>query len=374
MAGVGFIQDRRLRADGFWSARNQRSARTGRRPRKCGWRSSKYTYRSVDVNKGNDMKRTWLALLALTLVAPLALGQAKDFPNKAVKVIVPFTAGSGSDTSARFFGEQLAGVLGQPFVVENKPGASGVISVMAVKTAPADGYMILLASNSPLSVNPVTIKDLPYDPVKDLRPLAGLTRGMNAYIVPPNSKLNTLADLVAASKQGAQPLNAGNYSAGYHLALEWFASLAGIKFNHIPYKGGAPIFTDIMGNQLDMAIVDLGGVSSLLKSGKVKALAVSGEKRHPDFPDVPTIRESGYPDYVNYSWTSFYVRAQTPDDITAKLSDALLKVLATNEAREFVRKTGAELMAYTPAAMQKYHIDELARFRRIAELTGIKPE
>jgi tripartite-type tricarboxylate transporter receptor subunit TctC len=320
------------------------------------------------------MKRMWLAFLALMLTAPLALGQAKDFPSRPVKVIVPFTAGSGSDTSARFFGEKLAALLGQPFVVENKPGASGVISVMAVKTAPADGYMILLASNSPLSVNSVTIKDLPYDPLKDLKPLSGLTRGMNAYIVAPNSKLNTLADVVTVSKQGGPPLNVGNYSAGYHLALEWFANLAGVKFNHIPYKGGAPIFTDIMGNQLDMAIVDLGGVSSLLKSGKIRALAVSGERRHPDFPDVPTIRESGYPDYVNYSWTSFYVRAQTPDDITAKLADALQKALATNEAREFVKKTGGELMPYAPIAMQKYHRDELERFRRIAEVAGIKPE
>jgi tripartite-type tricarboxylate transporter receptor subunit TctC len=301
------------------------------------------------------MKLRFLVFLWLIAIAPSAMAQAKDFPSKAVKVIVPFTAGSGSDTSARFFGEKLAAILGQPFVVENKPGASGVLSVMAVKTAPADGYMILLASNSPLSVNPITIKDLPYDPLKDLRPLSGLTRGMNAYIVAPNSSLKTLADIVAVSKQGAQPLNVGNYSAGYHLALEWFANLAGVKFNHIPYKGGAPIFTDIMGNQLDMAIVDLGGVSSLLKSGKIRALAVSGERRHPDFPDVPTIRESGYPDYVNYSWTSFYVRAQTPDDIAAKLSDALQQVLATNDAKEFVKKTGGELMPHAPTAMQKYH-------------------
>jgi tripartite-type tricarboxylate transporter receptor subunit TctC len=323
---------------------------------------------------GDDVKRICLAFLALMLMAPLAPGQAKDYPNKVVKVIVPFTAGSGSDTSARFFGEKLAAILGQAFVVENRPGASGVLSVMAVKTAPADGYMILLASNSPLSVNPVTIKDLPYDPVRDLKPLSGLTRGMNAYIVAPNSKLNTLADIVTASKQGTQPLNVGNYSAGYHLALEWFAALAGIKLNHIPYKGGAPIFTDVMGNQLDFAIVDVGGVSPLLKSGKLRALAVSGEKRHPDFPDVPTIRESGYPDYVNYSWTSFYVRAQTPDDITAKLSEALEKILATSEAKEFVRRMGAELMPLPPAAMQKYHRDELDRFRRIAEVAGIKPE
>jgi tripartite-type tricarboxylate transporter receptor subunit TctC len=323
--------------------------------------------------QGNDMKRTGLAFLALMLIAPLALGQAKDYPNKAVKVIVPFTAGSGSDTSARFFGEKLAALLGQPFVVENRPGASGVLSVMAVKTAPADGYMILLASNSPLSVNPVTIKDLPYDPLKDLKPLSGLTRGMNAYIVAPNSKLNTLADLVTVSKQGAQPLNVGNYSAGYHLALEWFAALAGIKLNHIPYKGGAPIFTDVMGNQLDFAIVDMGGVSPLLKSGKLRALAVSGEKRHADFPDIPTIKES-YPEYVNYSWTSFYVRSETPDDITARLAEALEKVLATQDARDFVKRMGAELMPLPPAAMQKYHRDELERFRRIAAVAGIKPE
>jgi tripartite-type tricarboxylate transporter receptor subunit TctC len=323
--------------------------------------------------QGNDMTRTRLAFLALMLIAPLALGQAKDYPNKAVKVIVPFTAGSGSDTSARFFGEKLAAILGQPFVVENRPGASGVLSVMAVKTAPADGYMILLASNSPLSVNPVTIKDLPYDPLKDLKPLSGLTRGMNAYIVAPNSKLNTLADLVTVSKQGAQPLNVGNYSAGYHLALEWFAALAGIKLNHIPYKGGAPIFTDVMGNQLDFAIVDMGGVSPLLKSGKLRALAVSGEKRHADFPDIPTIKES-YPEYVNYSWTSFYVRSETPDDITAKLAEALERVLATQDARDFVKRMGAELMPLPPAAMQKYHRDELERFRRIAAVAGIKPE
>jgi tripartite-type tricarboxylate transporter receptor subunit TctC len=322
---------------------------------------------------GDDMKRTWLVYLALMLVAPFASGQARDFPNHAVRVIVPFTPGSGSDTSARFFGEKLAAILGQPFVVENRPGASGVISVMAVKAAPADGYMILLASNSPLSVNPVTIKDLPYDPLKDLKPLSGMTRGMNAYIVAPNSKLKTLADVVTASRQGPL-LNVGNYSAGYHLALEWFATLAGIKLNHIPYKGGAPIFTDVMGNQLDFAIVDLGGVAPLLKSGKLRALAVSGEKRHPDFPDVPTIRESGYPDYVNYSWTSFYVRAQTPDDITAKLADALQAVLATNDAREFVKRTGGELMPYAPAAMSQYHRDELERFRRIAQVAGIKPE
>lgn len=321
----------------------------------------------------HDMKRMWLALLGLMAIAPLALGQANDFPNKPVKVIVPYTAGSGSDTSARFFGEKLAAILGQPFVVENRPGASGVISAMAVKTAPADGYTILLASNSPLSVNSVTIKDLPYDPIKDLKPLSGLTRGMNAYVVAPNSKLITLADLVAAAKKERQLLNAGSYSDGYQLALEWLANVMGVKFNYIPYKGGAQVFTDVMGNQLDFGLVDMGGVVPLLKSGRLRALAVSGEERHPDFPNVPTIRESGYPDYVNYAWTSFCVRSETPDDVTAKLADALQKVLATKEARDFVKKMGAELMPYAPDVMRKFQRDEIDRFRHIAEVAGFKP-
>jgi tripartite-type tricarboxylate transporter receptor subunit TctC len=315
-----------------------------------------------------------LVFVGLMIIAPLALGQSKDFPNRAVKVIVPFTPGSGSDTSARFFGEKMSAVLGQPVVVENRPGASGVIAVLAVKTAPADGHMILLGSISLLSVNPVTMKDLPYDSLKDLKPISGLTRGMAAIIVPQNSKLVTLADLVAASKDEKKPLSGGTYSAGYQLVLEWFANLAGVKFNHIPYKGGAPIYTDLMGNQLDVAIVDVGGAAPLIKSGKLRAIAMSGETRHPEFPDVPTVKESGYPDYVTYTWTSFCVRSETPDDITAKLADALQKALATNEAKEFARSMGGELMPYGPADMQKFQREELERFRRIAAIAGVKPQ
>ena len=320
------------------------------------------------------MKRTYLLFLGLMAIASHALGQATDFPSRPVKVIVPFTAGSGSDAAARYFSEKLSATLGQPFVVENRPGASGVIAVMSVKAAPADGYMVLLAPNSPLSVNPIMIKNLPYDPVKDLRPISGLTRGMNALIVPADSKLTTLADLINAAKRSKMPPNGGTYSAGYYLAMEWLASLAGVKFANIPYKGAGLVFTDIMGKRLDFAVVDLAGVSSLLMGGKIRALAVSGEKRHADFPDVPTIMESGYQSYVNYSWASFYVRSETPDNVTAKLADAMQAIMAANEPKDFVEKTGYELMPYTPAIMLKYQRDELDRFRRIAELTGIEPE
>jgi tripartite-type tricarboxylate transporter receptor subunit TctC len=260
-------------------------------------------------------------------------------------------------------------------VVENKPGANGVIGTMTVKAAPADGYTILLASNSPLTVNPITIKDLPYDPFRDLRPLSGLTRGVSVYIVAADSKLRTVADLVAAAKSGKAPLNIGTYSVGYQLTVDWLANLVGVKVNNVPYKGAAPIFTDVMGNQLDVGLVHLGGVSSLLKSGKLRALAVTGDARSADFPDVPTVRESGYPNYTSYTWVSFYVRAETPDDIVAKLADALQKALAANDAKEYVKHhPGEELMPLAPAAMRQYQRDEYERIRRIAEMTGFKPE
>jgi tripartite-type tricarboxylate transporter receptor subunit TctC len=318
------------------------------------------------------MRKASVALLVLAFASPLAWSQT--FPNRPIRVLVPFTAGSGSDTAARFFGDRISATLGQPVVVENKPGADAVIAVMAAKSAPADGYTILLASISPIAVNPVVLKDLPYDPLRDFKPLSGLTRGMNVLVVAPGSSIKTLAELVAAAKKAPAPLSVGSYSMGYRLVIEWFAGLAGIKISYVPYKGAAPVFNDVMGRQLDYGIVDMGGAVSLIKAGKMRALAVSGEKRHPEAPGVPTIMESGYPELVTYSWTSFYVRSETPEDATSKLAGALQKALATNEAREFIRVTGGELMPYPPEAMRKFQRDELDRFRRIAEAAGIKPE
>lgn len=318
------------------------------------------------------MRLIALSLVAVLAASPLARAQEKSYPTRPVVIVVPFTAGSGSDTSARFFGEQLAKMFKGSFVVENRPGASGIIAVTAVKNAPPDGHAILLASNSPISVNPVTIKDLPYDPIKDLKPIAGVTRGMNALVVSPQSPLKTLADLVAHAKQ--QPVSVGTYSDGYRLALEWLAAQTGGKFQSVPYKGGSPMFNDVMGGHLAVGVVDLGGAAELIRTGKLRALAVSGEARHKDFPDVPTIRESGYPDYVNYSWTSFYVRAETPDAITRKLADAMQKALHSPEAQEFVKKSGGELMPYTAEKMRDYQNAETARFRGIAEAAGIRPQ
>jgi tripartite-type tricarboxylate transporter receptor subunit TctC len=307
-------------------------------------------------------------------VGASASESARDFPSRPLRIVVPFTPGSGSDNSARYYGEALARELGQPVVVENRPGANGVIGIQAVKSAPADGYTILLASNSPMSVNPIVTRNLPYDPVADLRPISGLSRNMNVFVVPLDSPLKTVRDLAPAARQQERPLNIGTYSAGYQLAAAWFGTLAGIRFTNIPYKGQAQIMADILGKQLDLALVDTGGALPLLKQGKLRALAVSGEKRHPELPDVPTVRESGYADYVQYSWVSFYVRAQTPDDIVAKLASTMQAILKTPESAAYMARAGSSLMPYDPEAMRSFQEAEIARFKRVAQATGIRPE
>ena len=313
--------------------------------------------------------------LFATLVL-LAFGaQAQDaFPSRALKIVVPTSPGSGSDTVARYVGEQLAAALGQPVLIENKPGANGVLAAMAVKQAPADGYSIFLGTNTHMAVNPILVKDLPYDSVKDFKFVSGFARGMMMFVAPPNTKLKNAAELVNAAKTTAQRLSVGSYTAGFQLSAAWFASVSGTQHVYVPYKGAPEVFTALMGDQLDWAVTDLIAAVPQVRAGKLKAIAVSGDKRHPDSPDVPTLKESGYPEYVNYTWTSIVIRAETPEPVTAKLVDAMQKILATQGAKDFTAKIGSEPLALGPAEMRKFQLSETERFRRIADGAGIKPQ
>jgi len=317
-------------------------------------------------------RRLVLALGALACAGALAQGSA--FPNKPIRVIVPFTPGGGSDAAARFFGEKLGEQLGQPLLVENRTGGvGGSIGTLAVKAAPADGYTLLVGSTAPMVVNVVTAKDLGYDALRDFKPVAGLTKNTTAIVVPAGSPHKTLADLVAASRKGP-PLNAGTASSGFQLAANWFANTAGFKYTHVPYKGLNQTLTDLVGNNLDWAIVDLAGATPLLRGNRIRALAVTDERRHAMFPDVPTVRESGYPDYVYNTWTSFHVRADTPDDVMRRLTEATMKVLQSPGAREYAQKAGTELLPLGPAEFARYQREEVERFQRVAESSGMKPQ
>jgi tripartite-type tricarboxylate transporter receptor subunit TctC len=322
------------------------------------------------------MKIIHIAVLALLAITNYSYAQVSEYPNRSIKILVPLAAGSGTDSAARYFGQQLATILGQSVVIENRPGANGMIAGAAVKGAPADGYTIFLGTLSPLGLNELVMKGpFPYDSLADFKPVSGLTRGMGAFVVPGNSPFKTLAELIAAAKQSSRPFNVGTYATSYQLTLDWFNSISGVQFVGVPYKGAAPIFTDLIGNQLDWAVLNLSGASTLLLSGKLRALAVTGDTRAPEFPDIPTVKESGYPEYSNYLWTSLYVRTETPEYITNKLSAAMQRVLTSPQAQEYLVSTGGgELMPLGPTQMRKMQLDEVERFREIIKTSGFKPE
>ncbi|MSQ51726.1 MAG: tripartite tricarboxylate transporter substrate binding protein [Betaproteobacteria bacterium] len=314
-----------------------------------------------------------LALLAVGIAARTASAIAQPYPIKPVRLMVPFGSGSGSDIAARFFGDQLAGVIGQPLVIENRPGANGVIGMMAAKNAPADGYTLLLGSWTTISVNPIAVKDLAYDPVQDFKPISGLTRSMIGIAVPGGSGIKSVADLVSTAKAG-RALNVGTYSTGFHIILESFNAAAGIKLVNVPYKAAGQAHTDVMGSQIDAVMDGTTSLGPMFRSGKLRLLAASGERRDPAFADVPTFRESGYPDFVVWGWSSFFVRAETPEEPTQKLADAMQKVLVSSVTQDFAKKNGSDLMLFGPAAMRKFQLDEIGKFRRVAAAAGIRPE
>ena len=319
----------------------------------------------------------WLlsSLLATSsLLAVPAAALAQGFPSKPLKILVPFTAGSGADSSSRFYGEHLAKLLGQPVTVENKPGGSGVIAVQAVRQAPADGYTILMGSNSPAVVNAITVKNLPYDPFKDLRPLYGLAISPVAFAVRADSPLKTINDLVALAKKEGRPLQLGNYSAGYQLVAAWLGTASGLPVNHIPYKGGAQMLTDVIGGTLEVGVIDFTGTIELMTGGKLRVLALTAPQRDPGFPAIPTMKESGFPEFETSVWSAFFMRAETPDDVVEKLAATIQKVMTSDAGRAYHASLPSHAMNMGPKALGEFQLREYQRFKRVADAAGIHPE
>lgn len=285
----------------------------------------------------------------------------------------PFAAGSTSDTSARFIAHHLSIAMGQPVTVENQPGADGRIGMMTVKNAPADGYTIVAGSWTNLAVNPILTKDLPYDPLKDFKPVAGIGRSMLGIAVSGQSDIRTLPELVAAARRKPKGLNFGNFGAGYRLATEWFSDLAGVQFTHVPYRTTSQMNTDLAARQIDAGMDGVTSMAKLAKGGQLRILAVTGDQRHPEFPNVPAVKEL-YPEFSIYGWSALMVRAEVPDDITQKLADAVQKILTSNEGREFAAKVGSDLLNRSTGEMRKYQLAQIETLRRVADAAGLKPE
>ena len=313
-------------------------------------------------------------LIASTLAALPLHATAQAFPAKPIKILVPFTAGSGADSSSRFYGDQLAKLFNQTVTVENKPGGSGVIAVQATRQAPADGLTILMGSNSPAVVNAITIKNLPYDPFKDLRPLFGLAISPVAFAVRADSPYKTINDVVAAAKKDNRPLQLGNYSAGYQLVAAWLGSASGLPVTHIPYKGGAQMLTDVIGGALDVGVIDFTGTIELLKGGKLRVLAITAGQREARFPDIPTMKESGFADFETAVWSAFFLRAETPDDVVEKLAAAIQKVMTSEAGKAYHASLPSQPMMMGPKALGDFQLREFQRFKKVADTAGIHPE
>jgi tripartite-type tricarboxylate transporter receptor subunit TctC len=320
-------------------------------------------------------RRLLCATAALAAVLPgLCQAQAAAFPSKPIKILVPFTAGSGADSSSRFYGEQLGKVFGQTVTVENKPGGSGVVAVQAVRQAPADGYTILMGSNSPAVVNAITIKNLPYDPFKDLRPLFGLAISPVAFAVRADSPHKTIGDVVAAAKRENRPLQLGNYSAGYQLVAAWLGTASGLPVTHIPYKGGAQMLTDVVGGQLEVGVIDFTGTIELMKGNRLRVLAITAASRDAKFPDIPTMKESGFADFETAVWSAFFMRAETPDDVVDKLAAAIQKVMTSDAGKAYHASLPSQPMMMGPKALGDFQLREYQRFKKVADTAGIQPE
>lgn len=320
--------------------------------------------------KTKQLFQTILVVLT-TIFLQVSHAQVTGYPNKTIRIIVPFAGGSGSDANARYYGEKMSAILGQTVIVENKPGADGSIGMLAAKAAPADGYTIVQGGISPSVVNAVVIPNLGYDPVKDFTPLLGYARNMNVLLVSNESNFKTFSDLVEHARTSPKPLSIGTFSTTQYLTATWLAQQADIKITNIPYKGQGQVMTDVIGNQLDFALVDLGGASTLMRNKKLRALAVTGESRSPDFPGVPTLKESGLKDYVQYSWNALFVRSETPEPIRTKLSEAIHKVMTAPETiQNFHGPRGTEARPIPAAQVQALQKEEIARFRSIANAVG----
>lgn len=314
------------------------------------------------------------AMLACAGLMPTLRAIAQEFPSGAMRFVVPFPPGSGTDTSARYFGKKLSDLTGQAVVVENRPGGNGFIGVRGALSAPPDGYTVFVGSNSTLAVNAAVFKKLPYDPQTDFVPLTMMMRAPAILVVPPASPHASVAELVDAAKARPGKLNYAAGSAGYQLMAELFNDMAGIKTDHIPYKGANEALAGVASGTVDLTFADVTAALSLIRAGKVRALATASDHRVSALPDVPTASEAGLPGYQAYVWVGAMVSAKTPKAETEKLVALLTQIARMPETREFYERQGAEAMSGGPDEMRGFQAEEIKTWKSIAAKAKVELE
>ena len=318
---------------------------------------------------------TRFAVSLCLLLACLTAG-AQNFPSKPIRVVIPFVAGGSSDIVGRAIGSKFQEFLGQPAVVENKPGANGAIAAEFVAKSDPDGHTILVGSIGVFSINSALFKDLRYNPLRDFAPITLAVTTPNVLITKPALAANSMKELVDYAKKNPGKLSYCSSGTGSsdHLTAELLNQVAGISAVHVPYKGGAACQTDIMGGQVDISFQNLGAVTNYIRGNRMKALAVTAKARNQQLPNVPTTAEGGYPDLVVTSWQAAAAPAKTPREIVAKLNDATVKALRSPEVRERMSQIGFDVVAGTPDEFGRFMKQEIDRWTEVVKRGGIKPE
>ncbi len=317
------------------------------------------------------MKKT---LVALATGLVLAMGGAHAaYPEKPVTITVPFPPGGSTDTLARMMSHKMQEKLGQPVVVENKPGATGAIGSTQIKRSAPDGYNILCASIGVWAVNPFLQKNLGYDPAKDFDLLTVAVRAPNVLVVNPKVPANNVKELVdyLKQKQGKVTFASSGAGSSDHLSIALFWQLTDSSGIHVPYKGGGPAIADLVAGHAEVSFQNLNVMTSHVKAGKLKALAVTGEKRSPLLPDVPTLVELGYKDMVVYSWQAFGAPKGLPADVKSSIHGAMMTALKDPDTAKKLTDPGFEIVASTPEEFATFLQAELARWKKVIEVGKI---
>lgn len=309
---------------------------------------------------------------ALCLAVP-AFAQAQAYPTKPVKLVVPYPPGGPTDIVARLVAQKLSDAMGQQFIVDNRAGAGGNPGAELVARSPADGYTLVVATTAH-AINPSLFKNLGYSLSKDFAPVSQLTSGPLVIVANPSLPANNVAELIALAKAKPGELNFASSGNGQstHLSAELFASMAGVKMKHIPYKGSAPALTDTMGGQTHLMFDTMLSAMPHVKGGKLKALAVTSAARSPVAPDVPTVAESGLPGYEAIAWNGLLAPAGTPPEVLARLSAELKKVLATPEVKDKFEAQGFAASWNSPEDFGRFMTAEVDKWAKVVKVSGAK--
>jgi len=308
---------------------------------------------------------------ACALLPGLAAAQGA-FPSKTITIVVPFAAGGTTDILARIVAQGMGAELGQPVVVDNRAGAGGNIGGQLAARAPADGYTLFMGTVGTHAINASLYKKMPFDPIKDFAPLTRVANVPNLLVANPAQPFKTVQELIAYAKAHPGKINFGSSGSGssIHLSGELFKSMAKVDMQHVPYKGSAPAVTDLLGNQIAIMFDNMPSAIQHVRSGKLRAIAVTTAKRSPELPDVPTIAEAGVPGYEATSWFGMFAPAGTPAPVVAKLNATIVKVLAQPDIKKKLAEQGAEAAGETPDQFAAFIQNESVKWGKVVKESG----